>query len=156
MRRRTIHSFNASWLASARSSVVRNSTQKPAMVVYFLGLYFITKAYYLQSFDVLFPEIKIPVIFVVKAYFRGSGNFYLRSLKYYFQLKLTRCPVRFCLRIYSIIYQGCGSGSGSALICVAGSGSRRAKMNHKNRKKLKIFHVLECWMFSFEGWRLLL
>ncbi len=44
--------------------------------------------------------------------------------------------------------QGCGS----ALIWVAvsGSGSRRAKMTHKNRKKYRI--VLKCWMFSFEGW----
>ncbi len=31
-----------------------------------------------------------------------------------------------------------------------GSGSKRAKMIHKNRKKVK-FHVLKCWMFSSEG-----
>jgi hypothetical protein len=31
------------------------------------------------------------------------------------------------------------------------SGSRRAKMTHKNRKKIKKFHVLKCWMFSFKG-----
>jgi hypothetical protein len=31
------------------------------------------------------------------------------------------------------------------------SGSRRAKMTHKNRNKLRNFHVLKCWMFSFEG-----
>jgi hypothetical protein len=24
------------------------------------------------------------------------------------------------------------------------------------KKKVKKFHVLKCWMFSFEGWRLLL
>jgi hypothetical protein len=30
------------------------------------------------------------------------------------------------------------------------SGSRRAKMTHKNRKNKK-FYVLKCWMFSFEG-----
>ncbi len=32
----------------------------------------------------------------------------------------------------------------------SGSGSRRAKMTHKNRKKLKNF-IFKCWMFSFEG-----
>jgi hypothetical protein len=48
--------------------------------------------------------------------------------------------------------QGGGSGSVSALILVArsGSGSRRAKMTHKYRKSKKN-HVLKCWMFSFEG-----
>jgi hypothetical protein len=50
--------------------------------------------------------------------------------------------------------QGCGSVS--ALIWVAGSGSRGAEMTHKNRKKQKKIHVLKCWMFSFEGWKLLL
>jgi hypothetical protein len=34
----------------------------------------------------------------------------------------------------------------------SGSGSRRAKMTHKKEKKL----FLKCWMFSFEGCRLLL
>jgi hypothetical protein len=33
----------------------------------------------------------------------------------------------------------------------SGSGSRRAKMTHKSRKKVKKFHVLKCWMFSFES-----
>jgi hypothetical protein len=34
----------------------------------------------------------------------------------------------------------------------SGSGSRRAKMTHKNRKKFKKkFHVLKCWMASFES-----
>jgi hypothetical protein len=37
----------------------------------------------------------------------------------------------------------------------SGSGSRRAKITHKY-KKVKNFHVLKCWMFSFEGGRLLL
>jgi hypothetical protein len=46
-----------------------------------------------------------------------------------------------------------GLGSRSALIWVVGSGYRRAKMTHKYRKKI---HVLKCWMFSFEGCRLLL
>ncbi len=34
-----------------------------------------------------------------------------------------------------------------------GSGSRRAKMTHKNKQILTIkkFHVLKCWMFSFKG-----
>jgi hypothetical protein len=32
-----------------------------------------------------------------------------------------------------------------------GSGSRRAKMNHKNGKKFEKVNVLQCWMFSFEG-----
>jgi hypothetical protein len=31
----------------------------------------------------------------------------------------------------------------------SGSGSRRAKMTHKYRKKN--CHILKCWMFSFEG-----
>ncbi len=35
------------------------------------------------------------------------------------------------------------------------SGSRRAKMTHKSKKKLKV-HVLKCWVASFESWRLLL
>jgi hypothetical protein len=32
-----------------------------------------------------------------------------------------------------------------------GSGSRRAKMTHKNKKKVQNFHVLKYWMFSFEA-----
>ncbi len=32
----------------------------------------------------------------------------------------------------------------------SGSGSRRAKMTHKSRKKLVKVHVLKCWMASFE------
>jgi hypothetical protein len=40
--------------------------------------------------------------------------------------------------------------------CVgSGSGSRRAKMAHKNKKNKKI-HVLKCLMFSYKGGRLLL
>ncbi len=31
------------------------------------------------------------------------------------------------------------------------SGSRRAKMIHKSRKKLVKVHVLKCWMASFES-----
>jgi hypothetical protein len=38
----------------------------------------------------------------------------------------------------------------------SGFGYRKEKMTHKNRKKVKKFHVLKCWMFSFEGGRLLL
>jgi hypothetical protein len=45
--------------------------------------------------------------------------------------------------------QGCVSGSALIGVDGTGSGSRRAKMNHKYRKKN--FHVLKCWMFSFEG-----
>jgi len=33
----------------------------------------------------------------------------------------------------------------------SGSGSRRAKMTHKSRKKLVKVHVLKCWMASFES-----
>jgi hypothetical protein len=33
---------------------------------------------------------------------------------------------------------------------VLGSGYRRAKMTIK-MEKVKKFHVLKCWMFSFEG-----
>jgi hypothetical protein len=36
------------------------------------------------------------------------------------------------------------------------SGSRRAKMAHKNRKKVKKNSFLKYWMFSFECGRLLL
>jgi hypothetical protein len=42
---------------------------------------------------------------------------------------------------------------GSGFNQLSGSGSRRAKMTHKNRKKFTKFHVLKCRMFSFEGWR---
>ncbi len=31
------------------------------------------------------------------------------------------------------------------------SGSRRAKVTHKSRKKLVKVHVLKCWMASYEG-----
>ncbi len=34
----------------------------------------------------------------------------------------------------------------------AGSGSRRSRWPTKH-EKVKKFHVLECWRFSFEGWR---
>ncbi len=57
--------------------------------------------------------------------------------------------------------QGCGSGSvldpyliGSVdpdPYSESGSGSRRAKMTHKSRKKLVKVHVLKCWMASFES-----
>ena len=33
----------------------------------------------------------------------------------------------------------------------SGSGSRRAKITHKSRKKLVKVHVLKCWMASFES-----
>jgi hypothetical protein len=33
----------------------------------------------------------------------------------------------------------------------SGSGSRRAKMTHKSRKKFVKVHVLKCWMASFES-----
>jgi hypothetical protein len=33
----------------------------------------------------------------------------------------------------------------------SGSESRRAKMTHKNIKKVKKCHVLKCWIISFEG-----
>jgi hypothetical protein len=36
-----------------------------------------------------------------------------------------------------------------------GSGSKSAKMTTKI-EEVKKFHVLKCWMFSFEEWRLLL
>ncbi len=61
---------------------------------------------------------------------------------------------------------GCGSGSGSLLdpdsirsvdpdpYVEPGSRSRRAKMTHKSRKKIKKFHILKFWMFFFESWRL--
>jgi hypothetical protein len=69
---------------------------------------------------------------------------------------------------YTSLDQGFGSGSGSVLdpdsirsvdpdpYLEFGSGSRKAKMEHKSRKKLKKFHVLKFWMFSFESRRRLL
>jgi hypothetical protein len=33
----------------------------------------------------------------------------------------------------------------------SGSGSRRAKMTHKSRKKFVKVHVFKCWMASFES-----
>jgi hypothetical protein len=33
----------------------------------------------------------------------------------------------------------------------SGSGSRRAKMTHKNIKKINKFLFLKCWMFSLLG-----
>jgi hypothetical protein len=63
--------------------------------------------------------------------------------------------------------QSCGSGSGldpdsigsvdpDSIRSVdpdseSGSGSRRAKMTHKSRKKFVKVHVLKCWMASFES-----
>ncbi len=53
--------------------------------------------------------------------------------------------------------QGCGSGSElkpdliGSVDPESGSGSRRAKMTHKIRKKIMKFHVLKWWMFSFES-----
>jgi hypothetical protein len=58
------------------------------------------------------------------------------------------------------VSQGCRSGSeldpdsfGSVdpdPYSESGSGSRRAKMTHKSRK-IKKFHVLKCWMYSFDS-----
>jgi hypothetical protein len=47
------------------------------------------------------------------------------------------------------------TGSGFNQVSGSVSGSRRAKKTHKNTKIMK-FHVLKCWMFSFEGLMLLL
>jgi hypothetical protein len=55
--------------------------------------------------------------------------------------------------------QGFGSGSGLDPDSIgpvdpeseSGSGSRRAKMTHKSRKKFVEVHVLKCWMASFES-----
>jgi hypothetical protein len=57
--------------------------------------------------------------------------------------------------------QGCGSGSGLDPDSIgsfdpdsesgSGSGSRRAKMTHKSRNIFLKFHVLKCWMASFES-----
>ncbi len=45
------------------------------------------------------------------------------------------------------------AGSGSAFNCGSGSGSRRAKMTHKNRKKSRIFMILStgCSLLRAEG-----
>ncbi len=52
--------------------------------------------------------------------------------------------------------QGFVSGSGLDPYSESGSGSKRAKMTHKSRKKCVKVQVLMCWMASFESWRLLL
>jgi hypothetical protein len=64
-------------------------------------------------------------------------------------------------RISASTWQGFGSGLDPDSIrsvdpdpdpfSESGSGSRRAKMIHKSRKKIKKFHVLKCWMFCFES-----
>jgi len=46
---------------------------------------------------------------------------------------------------------GSGSAVRSALIWVAGSGSRRETNDPQNIKKVKNFHVLKCSMFFSEG-----
>jgi hypothetical protein len=59
--------------------------------------------------------------------------------------------------------QGCGSGSELDPDSIGSvdpdpyseSGSGRAKITHKSKKKFKC-HVLKFWMFSFESCRLLL
>jgi hypothetical protein len=55
-------------------------------------------------------------------------------------------------------YQCCGSGFNGFLDPYPDpqSGSRGAKITHKQRKKLIIYYFLKCWMFSVEGCRLLL
>jgi hypothetical protein len=34
---------------------------------------------------------------------------------------------------------------------VSGSGSRRAKMTHKSRRKIRNFMFLKCWIFSLQS-----
>ena len=53
--------------------------------------------------------------------------------------------------------QGFGSGSGSAWIrvnlsCWIRIRIQEGKNDQKRKKKVQNFHVLKCWMFSFEGW----
>jgi hypothetical protein len=69
-------------------------------------------------------------------------------------------------RDQAIKYITCFQGFGSALLWVAGSGSGSAfklqiriqegKNDPQKKKKVENFHVFKYWMFSFEGWRLLL
>jgi hypothetical protein len=72
-----------------------------------------------------------------------------------------------CERIKLVFFhsflQGCGSGTGSGSVLdpysigsvdpdpYSESGSRRAKITHKSRKKLVKVHVLKCWMASYES-----
>jgi hypothetical protein len=66
--------------------------------------------------------------------------------------------VAYKVRIHSrAAYSGSGQGCGSGFELLdpdphleSRSGSRRAKITHKYRKSKK-YHVLKCWMFSFEG-----
>jgi hypothetical protein len=53
----------------------------------------------------------------------------------------------FQIKIGSRFNKVSGSVSGSGF----GIRIKKAKMTHKNRKKIKKFHVLKCWMFSFRG-----
>ncbi len=58
-----------------------------------------------------------------------------------------------------VFFQGCGSVSWSAWIRINLScwiRIQEGKNDSQKKKKVKKFHVLNCWMFSFESWRLLL
>jgi hypothetical protein len=50
---------------------------------------------------------------------------------------------------YRTYSQGCGSGF--SRVSGSGSGSRRAKMTHKRRKKFVKVHALKCWMASLRA-----
>jgi hypothetical protein len=71
----------------------------------------------------------------------------------------TKIPTRPTTVYLRSINQGFGSGSGLDPYSIgpvdpdpeSGSGSRRAKMTHKSRKKFEKVHVLKCWMASFES-----
>jgi hypothetical protein len=80
---------------------------------------------------------------------KSRSNFWVNSNIYLINLRLFRRWDTFPENVWfhlELVHQ-C-SGSVSALILVAKSGSRSSKMTHKNIK-VKTFHVLKCWMFSF-------
>jgi hypothetical protein len=67
------------------------------------------------------------------------------------------CIKLFYLGINGSSLQGSGSGLDPDSIGSVDpdpdseSGSRRAKITHKSRKKIVKVHVLKCWMASFES-----
>jgi hypothetical protein len=59
------------------------------------------------------------------------------------------------LTLYSVVDPDSIGSLDPDLDSLSGSGSRKENMTHKN-KKVNKFNFLKCWMFSFEGGRLLL
>jgi hypothetical protein len=98
----------------------------------------------LKAFLLFEQQVKLACSYLLKVKSlleSGGWNYEMRRQKMWY-------PPVFRIRIWT--------GSGFNQVSGSGSGSRRAKMTHKNRKKVKKFQCLKYGMFSFEGWRLLL